>query len=246
MSNYAVYMHISPSGKRYIGITSKKKAEYRWNNGKGYERQLYFYRAIEKYGWDNIEHIIIAKGLDEKTAKWLEIELIRVNNTTNPNKGYNITLGGDGSIGRCGELHPMFGLYGELNPNYGRTVSEEFKQRISEINKGRLHTEEWKQEHSERMSGKGNSKATLYKVINSNGEIVGVFCGKEIYNDHSKGFLNINKVSFNKYIKPFENININRLQSNHYKIKQLKENLAPFDGWQFIEISKEELETEVA
>ena len=45
MDNYTVYMHISPSGKRYIGITSVKP-KYRWRNGKGYETQI-FYRAIE-------------------------------------------------------------------------------------------------------------------------------------------------------------------------------------------------------
>lgn len=94
MEFYTVYMHISPSDKRYIGIT-KQEIKRRWKNGFGYKRQEYFYNAIEKYGWDNFQHIIIAKGLDEETAKWLEIELIREWDTTNKNKGYNNSLGGE-------------------------------------------------------------------------------------------------------------------------------------------------------
>ena len=35
-TNYKVYVHIAPNGKRYYGIT-KKKVERRWRNGKGYE-----------------------------------------------------------------------------------------------------------------------------------------------------------------------------------------------------------------
>ena len=55
---YCVYRHTSPSGKVYIGQTCLKP-EYRWRNGKGYKTQILFYRAIKKYGWDNISHQII-------------------------------------------------------------------------------------------------------------------------------------------------------------------------------------------
>ena len=93
-NNYVVYIHISPSNKRYIGITSQEPKR-RWQNGKGYYKNIHFTKAIEKYGWDNFEHIIVVRDLNEESAKWLEIELIRVWDTTNPNKGYNISLGGD-------------------------------------------------------------------------------------------------------------------------------------------------------
>ena len=96
MNNYTIYMHVSPSNKRYIGITSQTPKQ-RWLNGNSYKTQQYFWRAIEKYGWDNFKHIIIAKGLIENEAKWLEIELIKIWDTTNPNKGYNISLGGEGA-----------------------------------------------------------------------------------------------------------------------------------------------------
>ena len=119
---YTVYMHISPSNKRYIGITSQRP-ERRWQNGKHYNTQIYFYRAIQKYGWDNIQHVIIARGLTEDEAKWLEIEMIKALQTNTYGKGYNATEGGDGIKGikhsdawkqrqserMKGSKHPMFG-----------------------------------------------------------------------------------------------------------------------------------------
>ena len=47
--SYTIYRHISPSGKVYVGITSKKPI-VRWNNGNGYKRCVLFKRAILKYG----------------------------------------------------------------------------------------------------------------------------------------------------------------------------------------------------
>ena len=51
-------MHICPNKKVYIGITSKN-VNTRWQNGKGYPNNPYFTNAILKYGWDNIQHIIL-------------------------------------------------------------------------------------------------------------------------------------------------------------------------------------------
>ena len=99
MKSYTVYMHISPNNKRYIGITSVE-VDRRWSNGYGYKKNEYFYRAIEKYGWDNFQHIIIARGLNKNDACWLEIELIKEWNTRDRDKGYNITKGGAGANGR--------------------------------------------------------------------------------------------------------------------------------------------------
>jgi group I intron endonuclease len=141
-NNYTVYIHISPSNKRYIGITSIKPFK-RWNNGKGYKNNEHFFRAINKYGWDNFQHIIIAKGLDEETAQWLEIELIREWDSTNPNKGYNKTLGGESCNGwtpseetrqRMSENHAD--VSGENNPFFRKSHTEEFKNSLSEQRMG--------------------------------------------------------------------------------------------------------------
>lgn len=103
MKKWIVYEHLFPNGKRYIGITSKQPNQ-RWENGRGYteEHQSAMYRAIQKYGWDNIQHNILFDNLTEKEAKQKEIELIEKFHTfihDMPCCGYNMTKGGEGSVG---------------------------------------------------------------------------------------------------------------------------------------------------
>lgn len=90
---YIVYMHICPNDKKYIGIT-KQKPEYRWVNGKGYKTNIYFYRAINKYGWENINHKILYENLVKEEAEQKEIELIKHYKTNKRKYGYNIENGG--------------------------------------------------------------------------------------------------------------------------------------------------------
>ena len=88
---YIVYEHISPSNKRYIGITCQPP-EYRWRHGEGYRNNIAFYNAIKKYGWDNFSHNILFFNLSADEAASKEKELINFYKTTNKNYGYNIKL----------------------------------------------------------------------------------------------------------------------------------------------------------
>ena len=94
--NYTVYRHISPSGRVYVGIT-KLSLSFRWNQGRGYKRCKLFWRAIQKYGWDNIQHFIVCSNLDKNTACILEKHLISYYKSKR--LSYNITDGGDGTTG---------------------------------------------------------------------------------------------------------------------------------------------------
>lgn len=100
MKSWTVYEHVSPSGKTYVGITCQKP-ERRWKGGFGYVRpdnhQRLFANAILKYGWDNIEHKIIASNLTKIEADTIEKALIAKYKRLN--KSYNITDGGDGGLG---------------------------------------------------------------------------------------------------------------------------------------------------
>lgn len=93
-NNYCVYMHIFPNGKRYIGLTGQNPIT-RWKRGKNYRNNIYMTRAVEKYGWDNIEHIIVRDGLSKQDAENLEISLIAKYKSNNPQYGYNISNGGE-------------------------------------------------------------------------------------------------------------------------------------------------------
>ena len=70
-----VYKHTFPNGKVYIGITSKKKPNQRWESGIGYSKnQIVMYNAIQKYGWDNIKHEILFENLSKDDACKKEID----------------------------------------------------------------------------------------------------------------------------------------------------------------------------
>ena len=147
---YTVYMHKTPSQKVYIGITNQKLYK-RWKNGKGYSDNEHFYNAILKYGWKNIEHIIIYDGLTEDEAKNAEVYLIAKYNANDPKFGYNKTPGGNcGFIGhhseqtkailkqKCsGWKHSAEARAKISEAGKGHTVTEEQRKRISESNKGK-------------------------------------------------------------------------------------------------------------
>jgi hypothetical protein len=132
---YCVYCHISPSGKRYIGITSKKP-EKRWNYGFGYYGNSHFTRAIKKYGWDAFQHIILCDGLTMKEASAMEIEFIRKYDTTNHDKGYNVSPGGMNED----QVYSVE-IGGKISDaKRGKPCPEWQKRHLSKLNKGKMPT----------------------------------------------------------------------------------------------------------
>lgn len=91
---FVLYVHISPNGKKYYGITSMKTSK-RWGRGTGYKKQPYFYHAIQKYGWDNFEHVILFGNLTKEEACQKEIEYIAKDKTNDVRYGYNMSSGGE-------------------------------------------------------------------------------------------------------------------------------------------------------
>ena len=73
-NNYSVYQHVTPDNMYYFGATNNIKR--RWsNNGAGYKgTSLQPY--IEKFGWDNIKHIVLFREQTRENALWIENFLI--------------------------------------------------------------------------------------------------------------------------------------------------------------------------
>lgn len=133
---YCVYKHTSPSGKVYIG-TTKRKPEERWKKGFGYRGNEYFSRAIEKYGWDNICHEILATGLTYSEAAQMEVALIAYCNSTNRDYGYNIEHGGNMCGTHSDETRRKISIASMGNKsNSGRKISEWHKQQLIKANLG--------------------------------------------------------------------------------------------------------------
>ena len=85
---YTVYMHEFPDGRVYIGSTSQNLSR-RWKNGMGYRSEKVG-EAINEFGWENINHYILFKGLDRNTALSIESYMIRKKKSYLPQYGFNV------------------------------------------------------------------------------------------------------------------------------------------------------------
>lgn len=151
-----IYKWTSPSGKIYIGQSKnleRRKKEFLTNPFK-YE-YCEFNTAIDKarrkYNDFSLWKYEILKVCKEDELNKLEQEFIEIFETTNSQKGYNSTKGGEGSVGtKWGSekqkeaLKNRKSYKGENGPMYGKHHSEEAKEKISKANKGRKHSVEVK------------------------------------------------------------------------------------------------------
>lgn len=96
---YCVYVHIFPNGKLYFGVTSQPPIKRWYSNGTGYKKCPLMYKAIIKYGWENINHLILISDINKELAVELEKFLIKTFKTNDYKFGYNLTTGGDGLDG---------------------------------------------------------------------------------------------------------------------------------------------------
>lgn len=146
---FYVYIHTCPNQKKYVGLTSNTP-QRRWQNGNGYKGQM-FWNAINKYGWDNIEHLIVMVCLSETVASNEEQRLIDLYNTTDRDHGYNRTTGGETGFHLSEEARRKISQAnsGKNNGMYGRARTDEEKLRISEARKGYRHSAAAKRKMSE-------------------------------------------------------------------------------------------------
>lgn len=175
-NRWCVYMHTSPSGKKYIGITSQNPNK-RWQNGHGYlgkkdglqYDQPAMANAVLKYPDWKTEwvHEILFDNLCEDDAKNIEQDLIDKHKTTDPRFGYNITCGGDGHVGHS----PSETTRKKISDGVKKSMtpeliaqkreealcrppkSEETRKKISEANSGEKHPL-WGKHHSDETKEK--------------------------------------------------------------------------------------------
>lgn len=173
---WCVYMHINKiNNKKYIGITSERNPKTRWRNGYGYKpdknknQNIAFWNAIQKYGWDNFNHIILINNISENEAKKLEKYYIKKYETfigyfdkKEDRKGYNSTLGGDGTVGICGERHHNYGTH--LTEEQKKNISTHNSKAISEYDMNGVLVRQWNSE-KEICDTYGINYKTLWEII---------------------------------------------------------------------------------
>lgn len=139
--NYFVYMYVFPNGKRYIGQSHDGVRRY---GGPQSYRGMLVHRAMAKYKWFN-KWILWRGSEDDVDSK--EMEFIKMYDSCNRDKGYNIDLGG----------------------NSNKNFSEEHRKHLSEAHIGmhNPHSDEWKKHISEGLKGHAISDESKKKMSNA-------------------------------------------------------------------------------
>lgn len=169
---FKVYIHkLKVDGRVYVGQTSSSMEKRAGSNGYRYKYCPKFWHAIQKYGWESFEHILIKDELTLDEANQLEDELILKYNSIE--NGFNINRGGRNHLWTDEQKKIMSERnMGEKNPNYGKPRSEETKKKIAAAN-------------AVAQLGKHLSEETKKKISKSNRKQEPILCVEtgNIYND---------------------------------------------------------------
>lgn len=84
-------MHVFPDGKKYVGCTGRS-LKSRWNGGFGYGESTFVFKAILKFGWNNVRHYLLMDNLTKEEAYLYEASFIRGWKTYTKSKGYNTAV----------------------------------------------------------------------------------------------------------------------------------------------------------
>lgn len=202
MNNYKIYMHKNKiNNKIYIGQT-KQSLNSRFKNGNGYQSCPLFFRAIEKYGWENFEHIVLEENISSlEIANEREQYWIAFYETTNKNKGYNCMSGG--GLGRkwTDEARQAQSerFLGEKGSFYGKQHTLEYKENMKQQMLSKWADEQYRKTTCENMKKnhadfKGGKNPQAKKVRRVDENIV--------YNCAGDAALSINK----DYVQGAKNI----------------------------------------
>lgn len=139
--NYIYKITNLTNGKIYIGKHSTDNLDDGYFGSGKLIKQ-----SIQKRGIENFKKEYLVFTDNEERLNWFERYYIKKYKTYNSSNGYNLTKGGDGTLG------------------YNRVISEEQKIKISNTLKGHKHTEEYKKKLSIVRKGHPVSEETREKL----------------------------------------------------------------------------------
>jgi group I intron endonuclease len=210
-----IYKFQFPSDKVYIGkaISFKKRLAVHKRKARKVHTRLYC--AIRKYGWDQISIEIIEDEIPKEFLNDRERFWIGYYQASQPSKGYNMTLGGDGgntfsaakiraTLIRKGIRPPI-----HHNGNGGYKLTDADKQKLSKARLGRSYEDilgveratSLKQEKRKRWIGAGNPR---YKEVDLKSLAQAVVEKPEMTSKEAGELFQVSKVTiFNKLEIPW-------------------------------------------
>ena len=155
---YVVYQHVTPDEMYYFGQTNNIKCRWR-NNGAGYKGTA-LQPYIEKFGWDNIKHIVLFRDQTRENALWIENFLIE----TAREDGVCINKQRSGLVSKEEEYQQQ---YREQNKDKIKQYYEENKDKFKEYyEKNKDKKLEYQQQYYEKNKDKRLEKQKQYREQN--------------------------------------------------------------------------------
>jgi group I intron endonuclease len=152
------------NGKVYIGQTANLRKRFNCYNCNKAKAQQKLHNAFIKYGWCNfkMEAIAFARFGDELN----NLEKFIISTYDAVKNGYNIQNGGNSAGKHSAETRKKMSenSMGSKNKNYGKPMTDEQKNKISQSNKGKKRSEDDKIKMSESHKGKKLSEYQKRKI----------------------------------------------------------------------------------
>ena len=155
-----IYIYKSPSGKCYIGQTTRPKFRRNEHLSRAYNgSELPFHRAIRKYGIDSFEYSVLSNvtsqdidTLSEVLNNLEQYYIIKFNSKVPT--GYNASDGGEGNLGVILSEQTRINM---SKAKKGHKVSEETRKKMSAWQIGKKLSKETKNKISKAHIGKSHS-----------------------------------------------------------------------------------------
>lgn len=166
-----IYIHANKiNHKIYVGQTIN--IQERWSRkGYRYKDSPRFYAAIQKYGWDNFNHIILEKCFSEKDANEYEKYWIKVFKSNKEQYGYNLTPGGDNYMV---DLWSDSAFRQRMSESFSKAKKEKWKNlefqneminKLTEGTKAAWANADWREKRIQNLIGHNNPNSKAVQNI---------------------------------------------------------------------------------
>lgn len=177
------------NGMIYIGQTTqsfhKRRLDHESSSRLSHKRKSYFHKALHKYGVDNFKWEVLEYCDSKEELDDMEFHYIKQYDSFGK-KGYNLTFGGEGSLGRRQSLETRAKI---SKTKTGTKISDGLRLKFSMLRKGVPKSKD-------HIASVANSVSRYWKITFPSGEDkvvknLSAFCRK--YNLSDRGMNNVSK-----------------------------------------------------